>query len=43
MINAILKTLEIMGWLGIILMILATTNIITSTLSNVWSGKESFS
>ena len=35
MIEAILKTLEIMGWLGIILMILAVTNIVTSTLSNV--------
>lgn len=43
MINAILKTLEIMGWLGIILMILSTTNIITSTLSNVWSGQEEYS
>lgn len=43
MIEAILKTLEIMGWLGIILMILAVTNIVTSTLSNVWSGEESFS
>ena len=43
MINAILKTLEIMGWLGIILIILSTTNIITSTLSNVWSGQEEYS
>lgn len=41
--NAILSTLGIMGWLGIILAILALTNIITRTLANVWSGEEEFS
>ena len=41
--EAILSTLYIMGWLGIILFILAATNIITSTLANTWSKKESFS
>ena len=43
MINAILSTLEIMGWLGVILLILSATNIITRTLANVWSKEESFS
>ena len=41
--EAILSNLYIMGWLGIILFILAATNIITSTLANTWSKKESFS
>ena len=41
--EAILSTLYIMGWLGIILFILASTNIITKTLANTWSKQESFS
>ena len=43
MIEAILSTLKIMGWLGIVLLILAATNIITRTLANVWSKEEEFS
>lgn len=42
MVEAILKTLQIMGWLGIALAILAIVNIVTGTLINIWSGKESF-
>lgn len=42
MVEAILKTLQIMGWLGIALIILATVNIVTGTLINIWSGKENF-
>lgn len=42
MIEAILKTLDIMGWLGVILGILAIVNIVTGTLINTWSGKEKF-
>ncbi len=40
--EAILSTLSIMGWLGIILGILALVNIVTGTLVNVWSNKENF-
>lgn len=43
MLEAILKTLGIMGWLGIILGILVIVNITTSTIHNIWSNKESFS
>ena len=42
MVEAILKTFQIMGWLGIALAILAIVNIVTGTLINIWSGKESF-
>jgi len=42
MVEAILKTLQIMGWLGIALGILAIVNIVTGTLINIWSGKETF-
>ena len=42
MVEAILKTLQIMGWLGIALIILAAVNIVTGTLINIWSGKENF-
>jgi len=42
MVEAILKTLQIMGWLGIALAILAIVNIVTGTLINIWSGKENF-
>jgi len=43
MIDAIISTLAIMGWLGIVLVILAATNIVTRTLANVWSKQEEFS
>lgn len=43
MLEAILLTLKTMGWLGIILGILVCVNVVTCTLDNVWSGKESFS
>lgn len=43
MIEAILNTLNIMGWLGIALAILAFVNIVTGTLVNIWSGNEKFS
>lgn len=43
MLEAILETLKIMGWLGIILGILVTVNITTSTIHNIWSRKELFS
>ena len=38
----LLQTLQIMGWLGIVLMILAIVSITTNTLVNIWSGKENF-
>ncbi len=43
MIEIILGTLKIMGWLGLILGILVIVNITTGTLNNVWSSKEEFS
>lgn len=43
MLNAIIETLTIMGWLGVVLGILVITNIISSTIYNVWSSKEEFS
>lgn len=43
MLETLLDTLEIMSWLGLILFILASVNIVSSSLYNVWSGKESFS
>lgn len=42
MIETILKTLEIMGWLGIVLAILAFVNILTRTLTNVWCKGQKF-
>lgn len=42
MIEAIISTLAIVGWLGIILGILALVNIITGTLVNVWTNGEAF-
>ena len=42
MIEAIIKTIWIMGWLGIILGILSLVNIITGTLVNIWQKKEKF-
>lgn len=41
--DAILSTLYIMSWLGIVLFILSSTNIITRTFANVWSKQEKFS
>lgn len=43
MLETMLETLTIMGWLGIVLIILAFVNIVTGTLVNIWSGKEKFS
>ena len=42
MIQMILNTLTIMGWLGVTLGILAIVNIITGTLINIWKNNESF-
>ena len=42
MLEAILSTLSIMGWLGIVLGILVIVNVSTSTIYNVWSSKEKF-
>ena len=41
--NSILDTLKTMGWLGVVLLILVFTNTITGMISNIWSGKETFS
>lgn len=43
MLKAIIDTLQIMGWLGIILGILVIVNITTKTIYNVWSSQELFS
>ena len=43
MLEAIIATLKIMGWLGIILGILVVVNISSKTIYNVWSSKELFS
>lgn len=43
MLEAIVSTLQIMGWLGIILGILVIVNITTKTIYNVWSSQELFS
>ena len=43
MLNAIIETLTIMGWLGVVLGILVIVNITSSTIYNVWSSKEEFS
>ena len=40
--EAILSTLTIVGWLGIILGILALINIVTGTLVNMWNNHEAF-
>lgn len=42
MIETILSTLKIMGWLGIVLGILVIVNITTSALYNTWSNQENF-
>ena len=41
--EAILLTLQLMGWLGIILGILVIVNTVAGSLVNIWSGTESFS
>lgn len=43
MLNAILSTLSIMGWLGIILGILVVTNTLSGMLYNIYEKKEKFS
>lgn len=43
MLDTILSTLTIMGWLGVVLGILVIVNISTSSIYNVWSSKEKFS
>lgn len=43
MLDAILNTLYIMGWLGIIFAILIITNTVTGTISNIWANQEEFS
>ena len=40
MLEAIISTLQIMGWLGITLGILVVVNVVTSTIYNTWSSKE---
>ena len=42
MLEAILSTLSIMGWLGIVLGMLVIVNVSTSTIYNVSSSKEKF-
>lgn len=42
MLQAILTTLRIMGWLGIALGILAIVNIVTGTMVNIWQNNEAF-
>ena len=42
MIETILNTLTIMGWLGITLAILSIVNITTGTLINIWENNEKF-
>ena len=43
MLEAILSTLSIMGWLGIILGILVIVNTVCGTVFNIGENKESFS
>lgn len=43
MLDTILSTLTIMGWMGIVLGILVIVNVSTSSIYNVWSSKERFS
>lgn len=42
MLEAILSTLKIIGWLGIVLAILSIVNIVTGTLVNLWKNHEDF-
>ena len=41
--EAILLTLQLMGWLGFILGIFVIVNTVARSLVNIWSGTESFS
>jgi len=43
MLEAILLTLKLMGWLGIVLGILVAVNTISGSIVNIWSGAEPFS
>ena len=43
MLEAILTTLGIMGWLGIVLALIVVVNTICGTVFNIASGKEGFS
>lgn len=43
MLEAILTTLSIMGWLGIVLGLIVIVNTICGTVFNIASGKEGFS
>lgn len=43
MLEAIAETLRIMGMLGIVLIILASVNIATGTIVNMWQNGEKFS
>lgn len=43
MLDAILSTLSIMGWLGLILLILLVVNTVSGTVFNIIDKKESFS
>lgn len=43
MLEAILKTLQIMGWLGLVFGILVITNTITGMIANIWAEKATFS
>lgn len=43
MLDTILNTLRIMGWLGIIFAILVITNTVAGTISNIWAKQEDFS
>lgn len=40
MMNAIIETLKIMGWLGLVLAILAIVNMICGTASNISNGED---
>lgn len=43
MLNAILTTLSIMGWLGIVLVLIVIVNTVCGTVFNISSKKEAFS
>lgn len=43
MLDAIMNTLQIMGWLGLVYIILVVVNIVSGTLANIWSQEEEYS
>ncbi len=43
MLEAIMTTMEIMGWLGLVLALLAVVNITNGTLTSMWEYSEGFS